>query len=300
MRPWYRYSEKTDNFRYARVITPFSREWGFGAPVTIGLIVANSLIWLTMVFTSGSAPDYSTLYGWWYEYFAMSPEDVLQKGRVYQVITSMFLHDGQNILHLLFNMYLLWLFGTRVERTFSSKLYLAFYLVAGLGGSILSLLMRSLMGDMVTPSLGASGAVFGVTVAYGFLFPNELLYLFFAFPVRVWKAVVGFIVIETLFILFQLQEDVDNWAHLGGAAAAAIWMLTLVKRTGNKTSHGWHHSGIQSFVKPPSGTTQDSGEAPRTHPLSGKIRIILGKKPPPQDDYPEGTDDEPPPDWFKL
>ncbi len=294
MRPWYRYSEKTDDFRRPVVITPFSRIWGYGAPVTIALVIINAVIWLVMIYTKGPAPELPWLVDWWYGLWAMTPEDVLKHGRVYQLITSVFLHDAQNILHLAFNMYLLWVFGPRVERTFSSKRFLAFYLACGLGGSVLSLAARSLMGDMYTPSLGASAAVFGVVVAYGFLFANEKLLLFFAIPLTVWKAVVGFIVIETLLILFHWLEDVDHWAHLGGAAAAAIWMLILIRQEGHKTAHGWQHTSRPTWF--PGGDMP--GMSGRKRP--GGFRIIIRKPPPVHDDHPEGTDDEERPQWFDI
>ena len=179
------------------VITPFSRIWGFGAPVTIILIAINSAIWLFMVITSS--------FGWlpletfWYHWFAMTPERVLQ-GHIYQMLTSVFLHDGMGILHVLINMYLLWMFGPRIERTMGSKLYLIFFLVTGISGSLLSLMMRAIGGDTDIASLGASSAVFGVLVAYGFMFKNDLLLLFFIIPIRAWIFVLAFIGLESLFI----------------------------------------------------------------------------------------------------
>ncbi len=301
MRPWYRYTEKTDERRYARMITPFSKEWGYGAPVTLGLIIANVGIWLVMVISIGAG--WLDLGEFWFKYFAMTPRMVFE-GHVYQVFTAIFLHS-QDFLHVLFNMYLLWMFGARVERTFSSRMFLFFYLVCGIVGCLLSLLMRS-FGSPDIPSLGASGAVFGVLVAYGFLFANETILLFFAFPVKVWKAVVGFIALETLFILFQMQAGTDNWAHLGGAMASAVWMLVLVRRTGNKTAHGWHHSMQQRSGVQAGQSMQQDGSRRRVILFPGQKKpkkgfwIFKQRKKTGTDQHPEGTDDEPPPDWFKL
>ena len=278
MRPWYKYSEKTDDYQQRMVITPFSKIWGYGAPVTIALVIINAAIWLVMEITDGIG--WLTLEEWWYKYLAMTPQMVM-RGHVYQLLTSIFLHDGLNIIHLVINMYILWMFGTRVERSFGSRRFLVFYLVCGLIGSIASFLMRSLSGDIVTPSLGASAAVFGVLVAYGFLFAHERLLLFFYFPATVWKVVVGFIVIETLLILFGLQEGVDHWAHLGGAAAAAVWMLIQ----GRKDDHGWTKGGGRGIFG-------------RSRPPKG-FRIIV-TRPVRDSDHPEGIDNEPPPDWFDI
>ena len=126
MRPWYRYSEKSDDYPQRIIITQFSRLWGYGAPVTIALVIVNTAIWLAMVITDHMR--LLTLDGWWYRLWAMTPALVM-RGHVYQLVTSVFLHDGLNIVHLFINMYILWMFGPRVERRFSSRRFLAFYLV---------------------------------------------------------------------------------------------------------------------------------------------------------------------------
>jgi membrane associated rhomboid family serine protease len=291
MRPWYKYSEKNDDFIVYR-ITPFSKIWGFGAPVTISLVAVNSAIWLLMVTTN--ALHLLNIDTFWYAHFAMIPSMVV-RGHIYQIVTNIFLHSW-DFLHVLFNMYLLWMFGPRVERTFSSRMFLVYYLVAGIAGSLLSLGMRLVTGDPLlinSPSLGASGAVFGVIVAYGFLFSKDRLLLFFVYPIEAWKAVVGFIVLESLFVIFGFMPNVDHWAHLGGAAAGAIWMLVLIKVKGNKTDHGWYQARSRNPETLWSGYSQP--KSPRQ-----KIRIIYDRPTSQQDEHPEGTDDEPPPDWFKI
>lgn len=306
MRPWYRYSPRTDNIPQARVITPFSKIWGYGAPVTLYLVAINVAIWLIMVITNDLkifpvmydmnglemylAGKTDSFQEGWYSIFAMIPALVF-KGRIWQIVTSIFIHDANNILHLVFNMYLLWMFGPRIERTFTSRMFLAFYIVTGIGGSILSLLMRSLMGETLIPSLGASAAVFGILVCYAFLFGNELILLFFMIPVKVWKAVVGFIALETLFILFELMQNVDHWGHLGGAATSAIWMVILFKTKGHKTAHGWFSGAIPMGEFAPKHEQRSSGKG---------FRIIFRKHEPESGEHPEGSDDEPPPDWFKI
>jgi membrane associated rhomboid family serine protease len=274
------------------VITPFSKLWGYGAYVTIVLIAVNCAIWLTMVITS--AFGWLPLEDWWYKWLALTP-DMVYKGYVYQPLTSVFLHDGSGIWHVLINMYLLWVFGPRVERTMSSRLYLIFYLVTGVSGSLLSLLMRTLGGEVDIPSLGASSSVFGVLVAYGFLYKNDLLLLFFIIPVRAWIIVLAFIGLESLFILMRLMDYVDHWGHLGGAGAAAVWMWILVARKGLKADHGWYRTEKGIFWK---GRSVQPQTGPRPRP-SG-FRLIEMTRKPTHEDHPEGTDDEPAPRWFEL
>lgn len=292
MRPWYRYSAKTDDYPQRTFITPFSRLWGFGASATLALIAVNCAIWLLMVITN--ATGWLPLDKWWYPLFAMTPKLVFQ-GRVHQVLTSVFLHDGSDLLHLLVNMYLLWVFGPRVERAFSSKMFLGFYLATGVVGSLVSLVARTIGGPTDIPSLGASAAVFGILVAYAFLFANDVLLLFFVIPIRAWKAVVGFIVLESMFVMFGMMQTVDHWAHLGGAAAAAVWMLVLIRVKGHKTAHGWH-KGTPYPGRP--GFRRDSGPPP-PGPRGG-FRIVIGRPKATRTDHPEGTDDEPPPEWFDI
>ena len=287
MRPWYKHTAQNDEFYQPTYITPFSKIWGFGAPVTLALIIVNSAIWLLMVV--------SNAYGWlpldtfWYKYFAMTPHFVVHNHWLWQLITSIFLHDGSNILHLAMNMYVLWIFGPRVERTFGSRNFVFFYLATGFAGSLLSFGMHELTGYTGVPSLGASSSIFGVLTAYGFLFPNDMFYIFGVLPLTAWKTVVLFIVAETLMVLFNLMENVDHYAHLGGAAAAAIWMLFLFRTARKRSTHEWHNMGqnVNYYI-------------PRARPKHGGFKLIIGN--PRQDvrkDHPEGTDDEPPPSWFK-
>jgi membrane associated rhomboid family serine protease len=290
MRPWYRYSAKTDDYQQATIITPFSRLWGYGATACLILIIINVGIWLIMVITN--LFKWLPLEAWWYQYFALTPVLVLKDHWYWQILTSVFLHDGKDFLHLAVNMYLLWVFGPRVERIFGSRNFLFFYLATGIAGSLLSLMMRSIMGYSDVPSLGASSAVFGMLTAYGFLFANDILLLFFVIPMRAWVTVVLFIVLESLFVLTGIMQNVDHWAHLGGAAAAAIWMVVLVKSKGPGRIHDLEHY-------PMFGIRRRRGvHARQLGPPFGGFQIWSGDNL--SETHPEGTDDEPPPKWFKA
>jgi membrane associated rhomboid family serine protease len=292
MRPWYRYTARDDNFQQRIVITPFSKLWGYGAPATLALVIINTAIWFVMIFTS--AFHLLPLETWWYKYFALTPDLVIHRFWIYQILTSVFLHDGTDILHLLMNMYLLWMFGPMVERAFGSKMFVSFYLVTGVVGSIVSMVMRLITGYGAIPSLGASSAIFGILTAYGFLHANDILLLFFIIPIKAWKAVVLFIVLETLFILMNLMQNVDHYAHLGGAMAAAIWMLVLIRKRGHRTAHGWFKAPNKNLWIGPAVNPYGKPQSKRGW------RVIVGKRPPKQEHNAEGTDDEPPPDWFKI
>jgi len=134
---------------------------------------------------------------------------------LYQPFTYMFLHGG--IGHIFFNMFALWMFGTEIEYTWGGRRFGKFYILAGLSGAILTLIVKS---GQVTPMIGASAAVYGVLIAYWMMFPQRTLYIYFMFPVKVKWAIPGMMIIGFLFS----GGHVAHWAHLGGAIFALVYM----------------------------------------------------------------------------
>nr|MBN2277907.1 rhomboid family intramembrane serine protease [candidate division Zixibacteria bacterium] len=145
---------------------------------------------------------------------------------IYQPLTYMFLHA--NFIHLFFNMFVLWMFGTEIERTWGSKSFLKFYIYCGLGGALLSLIFQSGGGGYSNVSgipvpiriIGASGAIYGVLTAYWLMFPRRILLLFFFLPMQVKWA------IPLLFVLNFLAAgpNVAHLAHLGGALVGFAYL----------------------------------------------------------------------------
>jgi len=129
---------------------------------------------------------------------------------LYQIFTYMFVHSPSSIMHILFNMFALWMFGTEIERTWGSKSFGRFYILAGLGGAFLTLIVFP---SQIVPVIGASGAIYGILVAYWLMFPNRQLYIYFVIPVKVKWAIPGFMLIGFLFA----GGNVAHMAHLGGA-----------------------------------------------------------------------------------
>lgn len=129
---------------------------------------------------------------------------------LYTVVTYMFLHSTGGIFHILINMFILWMFGTEIELTWGSRTFARFYLLAGLCGGLLTLIVYP---GQAIPTIGASGAIYGILVAYWLLFPRRYLYLYFIFPVQVRWA------IPALMLLSFISSDirVAHMAHLGGA-----------------------------------------------------------------------------------
>ena len=134
---------------------------------------------------------------------------------LFQPITYMFLHGG--FFHLLMNMFVLWMFGTEIEFTWGTKAFRRFYLLAGLSGAILTLIVHS---GQTAVTIGASAAIFGLLVAYWFMFPNRMLYVYFLFPVKVKYA----IPVLLLLVFLTGGSNVAHMAHLGGAIFGFLYI----------------------------------------------------------------------------
>ena len=156
----------------------------------------------------------------------------------YQIITHMFMHGG--LMHILFNMFALWMFGSSVESVWGPKKFLAFYLIAGLGAALFTIgidyyqYINATENFYYSAMLGASGAIMGVLVAFGMLFPNaELMLLFFPFPVKA-KYFIPVIVGMDIFsgltgVSIFSPSNTAYWAHVGGALTGLLLVLYFKK-----------------------------------------------------------------------
>ncbi|HEX5024611.1 MAG TPA: rhomboid family intramembrane serine protease [Agriterribacter sp.] len=168
--------------------------------------------------------------------------------RPHQLVTHLFMHGSFG--HILFNMFALWMFGNVLENYWGAKRFLLFYIACGLGAGILHLivlyyenipimelfhalpieqqdeLLYSPTFKINTATLGASGAVFGCLAAFGYLFPNSLIYLYFFIPIKAKWFVLMYAAME-LFLGVQNSagDNVAHWAHLGGALVGFLMVL---------------------------------------------------------------------------
>ncbi|WP_456427558.1 rhomboid family intramembrane serine protease [Rhodocaloribacter sp.] len=129
----------------------------------------------------------------------------------WQLITYSFLHGGFG--HLFFNMFALWMFGVQIENTWGSRRFAIFYFVCVIGAAISQLIVSW---GVPVPTLGASGGVFGILLAFGMMFPNQPIYLYFLFPIKAKWFVIGYGLIELWAGVSGAQPGVANFAHLGG------------------------------------------------------------------------------------
>lgn len=147
----------------------------------------------------------------------------------HQIITYMFLHGG--IGHLFFNMFAVFMFGRVLETVWGPRKFFVYYILAGIGAGISQLIVCHLTGSTY-PTLGASGAVFGILVAFGMLFPNtELMLIFPPIPIKAKWFVIGYGALE-LFLGFanRAGDNIAHFAHLGGLVTGLILLLYWRKK----------------------------------------------------------------------
>lgn len=173
------------------------------------LLIINVAVYFLQIFSFLN--DYLTLFG------ALIPSLVL-KGQIWRLVSYMFLHG--NHWHILFNMLALWMFGYELEIKWGTRRFLGFYFITGVGSGILSLL-TFLSGN--NPIIGASGAIYGILVAYAWYFPNRQVLMFFVFPVPVRMAVIIFGAISVLGIRSS-TSNIAHLTHLGGIIVAILYL----------------------------------------------------------------------------
>ena len=138
--------------------------------------------------------------------------------RIWQPLTYMFMHGSFD--HLFFNMFSLWMFGAVLERYWGTRRFVFYYLVCGIGAGLLNLLVPG-----VHLSVGASGAVYALLLAFGMMFPNEYIYLYFLVPIKTKWFIIGMIVIELFEGIFRSYDGVAHFAHLGGMLIGFLLIL---------------------------------------------------------------------------
>lgn len=141
---------------------------------------------------------------------------------LWQPVTYAFLHG--NLLHLAFNMYGLWMFGSEMENLLGTRTFFKLYFASVLSAAAMQLLVNELSGNPV-PTVGASGGVFGLLLAYGVCFPNrQLMLLFPPIPMRAWLFVTLYAAIELTLGVTGVEMEVAHFAHIGGMIGG-YWVI---------------------------------------------------------------------------
>ena len=192
------------------------KRFSFISPVIQGLLIVNGGMFLLELYNGG--PLINALALWPVDLSSginFGPE--YPHFQIWQLLTYSFLHGG--VMHLLLNMYALWLFGSRMENMWGSKAFTLYYFVCVIGAGLVQLIIATQAAGEggIYPTIGASGGVFGLLLAFGMTFPNEKLILIF--PPVVLKAK-WFVLIYGVFELWAgitgTAAGVAHFAHLGG------------------------------------------------------------------------------------
>lgn len=159
--------------------------------------------------------------------FGMRPADVVEHLYLWQPLTYMFLHGG--VFHILFNMLALWMFGVELERMWGSRYFTKFYFVAGVGAALTTVVLSFTplpFADQLYYSLtiGASGAVYGVLLAYGLYFPHRPIYMYFVFPIPAKYFVLIIGAISLLSSMGGPGGGIAHTTHLGGLLVAYVYL----------------------------------------------------------------------------
>lgn len=196
-------------------------------PVVLNLIIINALVYLLQSLFDGSGAEYlyqQKITGKIALYPLGAPEF-----EPYQLITHMFAHGG--FFHLFFNMFVLWMFGTMLERVWGAKRFLIFYFACGLAAAAAHLLLEDVA------AVGASGAIMGLFGAFAFLFPNTELIIFpIPVPVKAKYAVAIMAAFDLFGGVSSAGDNIAHFAHLGGLAMGLL-LVFYWKKSNNTTSY---------------------------------------------------------------
>jgi membrane associated rhomboid family serine protease len=205
-------------------------------PAIKALIIANVAVFLaTLVLPEQASVQIVRTFGF-------QPNAVLTQFSFWQFVTYMFLHGG--IGHLLFNMLGLWMFGTELERMWGTRFFTKYYLVTGIGAAAITLAwsltpLRAADELYYSLMIGASGAVYGVLLAYGLAFPNRPIYLYFLFPI---PAKYFVMIVGAIAYLSTATGDgggVAHTAHLGGLVVGYLYLKGLRLRPLDEIRYRW-------------------------------------------------------------
>jgi membrane associated rhomboid family serine protease len=216
-------ASRSTNVRYHRVNWEF-----FITPGVKLLLIANCAVFLLQVFIyylRGAQSEYR--FDLW---FGLVPSGVIPGLRIWQPFTYLFLHDVKSIWHIVVNMFMLWSFGRELELVWGRNRFLRYYFLTGVGAGVLTVIVRTvpmLWGKSAydIPTIGASGAIFGILIACAVLFPDRRAYLF-PIPVAIkMKWIVAIMAAITFLGTFGLGDDkVSHICHLGGMVVGYLYL----------------------------------------------------------------------------
>jgi membrane associated rhomboid family serine protease len=178
----------------------------------------GAIRWIILI--SGVALIFQQFFNpWMMTYLGLIPNQVLRHYWLWQPITYLFLHGG--LFHWLFNMFILWMFGAELERRWGTVEFLKYFFITGLGAALCVILLSP---TSPVPTIGSSGSVFGLIVAFAMLYPDAVMYLYFLIPIKAWQAAVLFAIIEFFAGMQGGGMGISRFAHLGGMLTGFLYL----------------------------------------------------------------------------
>lgn len=232
------------------------RGFSFFPPVIKYLLIINVAVYLLQSFFFKALwLGNVNIYQFYFKYFALQPIFTVPSftspisGHFFpwQIITYMFMHGS--FTHLFFNMFALWMFGIELENLWGSKKFLFYYFLCGIGAALANLFIAPIF-TSVGPTVGASGSVYGILIAFGYLFPDRHIYIYFLLPIKAKYLVILYMALEVFSVASQQETGIAHVAHLGGAVVGFVYLLITKRKTSydifskysNKYSHFYPHN----------------------------------------------------------
>ena len=185
-------------------------------PVNRALIIANVLVYFLDRYILGGLLGYDLALWPWADLGPDAPRFM-----PWQLVTYAFLHGSG--MHLFFNMFAIYMFGGEIERLFGRQRYIAFYFLCVIGAALMHLFIVRVADLPPVPAVGASGAVFGLLLAFGMAYPKRMIVLLIPpIPMPAWLFVTAYGLLELYLGVTQTQQGVAHFAHLGGMATGFV------------------------------------------------------------------------------
>ncbi len=214
-------------------------------PALKSLIIANVAVFIVATLVGNS----------FFDLFGLVPHRVLADRWVWQPLSYLFVHGS--IMHLLLNLFALWMFGVPVEAQWGSRDFLKYYFICGLGAAAASIILSP---HSMNPVIGASGAIYGLLVAFAMIYPDAVVYLYFLIPVKAAHMAILFGLIEFFAGATHATPGIARFAHLGGMITGYLylrwwWVLKI------KVKSLWRDSvsrgGIQPGIRRPAPSARE-------------------------------------------
>lgn len=191
-------------------------------PATRNLLIANVAIFLLQQVMGDTLLQFFALWPWGPDQLLQSTHGIVAVGfRPWQMISYAFLHGS--VLHVGANMFGLLMFGGIIERSLGTRNFLIYYFACAITAALAQLLVAQFWVHDFYPTLGASGAIFGILLAFGMLYPHEKMLIFpIPIPLPAWLLVTGYALFELIAGLGGFQADVAHFAHLGGMLGGIV------------------------------------------------------------------------------